>query len=29
VKAAADMHRFGFIPKAVTEADFIWSGAPK
>jgi ABC-type nitrate/sulfonate/bicarbonate transport system substrate-binding protein len=29
LKAVADMQRFGFIPKAPAEADFIWEGAPK
>ncbi|MDO6966362.1 ABC transporter substrate-binding protein [Rhizobium alvei] len=28
-KAVADMERFGFIPKAPAEADYIWEGAPK
>lgn len=28
-KAVADMARFGFIPSAPAEADFIWEGAPK
>jgi NitT/TauT family transport system substrate-binding protein len=28
-KAVADMERFGFIPKAPAEADYIWDGAPK
>ncbi|HWU61270.1 MAG TPA: ABC transporter substrate-binding protein [Ensifer sp.] len=29
LKAAADMQRFGFIPKAPAKVDFIWEGAPK
>lgn len=29
VAAASDMAKYGFIPKAPTEADFIWEGAPK
>lgn len=29
LNAVADMERFGFIPKAPAEADFIWQGAPK
>lgn len=28
LKAAADMQRYGFIPKAPAEGDFIWEGAP-
>ena len=27
--AVADMAKFGFIPKAPAEADYIWDGAPK
>lgn len=27
--AVADMAKYGFIPNAPAEADFIWSGAPK
>lgn len=29
VAAAQDMEKYGFIPKAPAEADFIWEGAPK
>ena len=28
-KAVADMERFGFIPKAPAEADYIWESAPQ
>lgn len=28
-KAVADMERFGFIPKAPAETDYIWEGAPQ
>lgn len=28
VEMAADMQKFGYIPQAPAEADFIWSGAP-
>lgn len=28
VEMAADMQKFGYIPAAPAEADFIWSGAP-
>jgi ABC-type nitrate/sulfonate/bicarbonate transport system substrate-binding protein len=28
-KAVADMERFGFIPKAPAEAEYIWEGAPQ
>lgn len=29
VAMASDMHRYGLIPKAPTEAELIWEGAPK